>query len=166
MGSRAQAETAPLLPEMSVSQSLEREPLSSPCILHPPSRVAQAAVGTAASHPPCGPQPPNPDTIKVFGRCGLGVLLEFFIPQPLFGETAGCTGHVGQSCTLGHDEVGRHQTPTRPTTAEPPRGPGSCLGLRKSHLLSKRSCQVFFKGLQLSRDQIDVEISLESQIYP
>lgn len=43
---------------------------------------------------------------------------------------------------------------------------GSCLGLCKSHLLSIRSCQVFFKGLQLSRDQIDVEISLESQIYP
>ena len=163
MGSRAQAETAPRLPEMSASQSLEKEPPSSSCILHPPSRVAQREQW----HPiPLVVPSPNTDTIKVFGRCGLGVLLEFFVPQPLCGETTGCTEHVGQGCTLGRNEVGGHQAPTRPTTAQPPGGPGSCLGLRKSHLLSKRSCQVFFKGLQLSRDQIDVEISLESQIYP
>lgn len=160
MGSRAQAETAPRLPEMSVSQSLEKELPSSPCILHPPSRVAQRE----QRHPTRLVVPsPNSDTIKVFGRCGL---LEFFAPQTLCGEITGCTEHVGQSCTLRCDEVGGHQAPTRPTTAQPPGGLGSCLGLRKSHLLSKRSCQVFFKGLQLSRDQIDVEISLESQIYP
>lgn len=57
-----------------------------------------------------------------------------------------------------------HPHPGRQGAA--PGAQGLLRGLRKRHLPSARSCQVFFKGLQVSRDQTDVKISLESQIYP
>lgn len=92
------------------------------------------------------------------GSRGPGVGPESFIASSsLWGN------HGGVRSTPGHGEVGQHHAPGPPSTASSPEPRGSCRGLRKRHLPSPRSCQVFFKGLQVSGDQMDVKISSEAK---
>lgn len=64
--------------------------------------------------------------VKMFSRSG----------PALCGETTGCPEHADKSHTVDHDKVGKHQTVTHQPLLSLPEPRGSCLGLRKSHLLS------------------------------
>lgn len=141
---------------LSVAGSLGRGQLACPCFLRP--RPGPPQLGSAVpSH-----RPGTTACLTEAGRCVSGVLplLQLFV-----GEPRGALS-MWPKPRFGSQWGGETSAPAPASSAQPPGAQGLLRGLRKRHLPSARSCQVFFKGLQVSRDQTDVKISLESQIYP
>lgn len=150
-GQAAAAET-----RLAVAGSLGRGQLACPCFLRP--RPGPPQLGSAVpSH-----RPGTTACLTEAGRCVSGVLplLQLFV-----GEPRGALS-MWPKPRFGSQWGGETSAPAPASSAQPPGAQGLLRGLRKRHLPSARSCQVFFKGLQVSRDQTDVKISLESQIYP